>query len=189
MGSTGGPERLLLGGCSSGGAGALVTLDYVSQWVTNQVSVHGLLDAALFLDMLPVAPGAAMPLSEQTAELLAYANGTGRSWPACLQAWPGPRDAWRCVFGQYRLPYVKVPYLLSQPLWEAAQLRGDEGGVPPPYAPGTREAAFANAFGAAARAQLVQLPAPNQGGSSVFAPACYAGCLSLDSGFTKVSVD
>ena len=186
MGSTGGPERALIGGCGTGGVGAMVSLDYASAWVTSNVMIHGLLDAALQLDVAPVTPAAAMPLPEQAASVYRLANASGRAWPACSATYGDGWDAWRCIYGVYRMPFVRVSYMMAQPQYEAGQLRGDEGGAPPPYAPGSRAATYAAKFGAAMRTQLALYPRSDQQGSAVFAPACYAGCLTADGGYFTV---
>ena len=190
MGSTGGPERALLGGCGTGGLGAMLSLDYASEWVPCNVMLHGLLDAALLLDLAPVTAGAAMPLPEQAGALYRLANASGRAWPECEDTYGGAGTAswgaWRCIYGVYRLPFVRVSYLLAQPQYEAAQLRGDEGGAAPPYAPASRAAAYAQKFGEAMRQQLATYPRGDQQGSAVFAPACYAGCLTADGGYFTV---
>jgi hypothetical protein len=185
MGSTGGPERLLLAGCSDGGAGALFNLDYASAWVPPNVQVHGLLDGALSVDIVPIAGKGTMPLQEQTLALLRLTNATGRLWPACQEAYPGADVAWKCLYGQYRLPFVRTAYLLAQPQYERVQLRGDEG-APPPYRAGTPAAAYAQAFGALVQKQAALLPLGSQSGSAVFAPACAAGCLTADAALFSV---
>lgn len=187
MGSTGGPERALLGGCGTGGLGAMVSLDYATAWVTSNVAVHGLLDAALLLDIAPVTRAAAMPLPEQAAEVYRLVNASGRAWPECAATYGADDwDAWRCIYGVYRLPFLRVSYMLAQPQYEAAQLRGDEGGAAPPYAPASRAAAYAQKFGTAMRTQLAMYPRSDQQGSAVFAPACFAGCLTMDGAYFTV---
>ena len=187
MGSTGGPERALLGGCGTGGLGAMVNLDYAVDWVSPNVMVHGLLDAALLLDLAPVTRAAAMPLPEQASAVYRVANASARAWPACAATYGASSwDAWRCIYGVYRLPFVRVSFLLAQPQYEAAQLRANEGGAVPPYAPASRAAAYAQKFGDAMRTQLAMYPRSDQQGSAVFAPACYAGCLTTDGAYFTV---
>ena len=191
MGSTGGPERALLGGCGTGGLGAMLSLDYASDWLPSNVMLHGLLDAALLLDLAPVTAGAAMPLPEQAGALYRLANASGRAWPECEDTYGGAGaadawGAWRCIYGVYRLPFVRVSYLMAQPQYEATQLRADEGGAAPPYPPASRAAAYAQKFGQVMRQQLATYPRGDQQGSAVFAPACYAGCLTADGGYFTV---
>ena len=185
MGSTGGQEKLILSGCGSGGAGALFNMDFAPQWVPSNIIIHALLDAAYMLDIAPVTSHAAMPLAKQTAQVLRLTNASGRIMPECGGNYPAT-EQWRCLFGQYRLPFAKLPYMLSQPLYEAAQLRGDEGGAKPPYKPGSAAAAYANAFGGDMRRQLAAIPTRNQPGSALFAPACGAGCLTGGAAFYTV---
>ncbi len=185
MSSTGGPERLLLGGCGSGGAGALFNLDYVPSLVPANLNVHGLLDSALAVDIVPMAPGVAMPLQQQTFNVLKLANASGRVWPACAAQYPGADVAWKCLYGQYRLPFVRVSYLLAQPQYDAVQLQANEGGGPP-YRAGTPAGRYAQAFGALVQKQADGLPLGDQTGSAVFSPACYTGCLTADAALFSV---
>ena len=185
MGSTGGPEKLILAGCGSGGAGALFNMDFAPQWVPSNIIIHALLDSAYALDIAPVTAHVAMPLSEQTAKVLLLTNASGRIMPECGGNYPAS-EQWKCLFAQFRLPFAKLPYMLAQPLYEAAQLRGDEGGAKPPYAPGCTALAYANEFGAEMRRQLAALPTHNQVGSALFAPACGTGCLTSSAAFFTV---
>ncbi len=115
FGSTGGPEDLLLAGCSAGGRGTLFNIDYVTSMVPKTVNVRGFMDSSIWLDVPPYNASAltTLTLQQQTALALRLVNGTGRLSPACSAAYPGT-DAWRCLYGQYRLPFVMVPYLVSQ---------------------------------------------------------------------------
>jgi hypothetical protein len=186
MGTTGGPERLLLSGCASGAWGAIFNVDYASAWVPPTVQIHGLFDAGLSVDIVPMATGLAMPLQEQTLAVLKLTNGTSRLWPPCVSNYPGADVAWKCVFPQYRVPFIKVGYLLAAPLYDSVQLRANEGGAAPPYAAGSTAAAYAQAFGALSRKVAEALPNHDQNGAAVFAPACYLSCLTVDAAFWTV---
>ena len=48
----------------------------------------------------------------QTASLLAMANATGVLGAECAAAYPGA-EAWKCLYGVYRAPFLKTPYLLQ----------------------------------------------------------------------------
>jgi hypothetical protein len=186
MGSTGGPERLLLSGCASGAWGAIFNIDYAAAWVPATVQIHGLFDAGLSVDIVPMASGLAMPLQEQTLAVLRLTNGTGRLWPPCVSNFPGADVAWKCLFPQYRVPFVKVGYLLAAPQYDSVQLRANEGNVGPPYRPGSTAASYATAFGALSHKVAAALPTHGQNGAAVFAPACYLSCLTVDAAFWTV---
>jgi len=112
MGTTGTPEQVILAGCAAGGRGVLYNLDYANQYVAHSVTVRGIFDSAVWLDVPPLG-GGGMTLQEETAQMLAFTNASGRLSIGCGAAYTGT-DAWKCLYGQYRLPYVKVPFFAAQ---------------------------------------------------------------------------
>jgi len=104
MGASG-PARLLFGGCSAGGRGAAFSLDYVDAALERAgaapgaVTVYGLLDAALWIDVPPEFDGIVSQQC-QTAALAEMVNAT-RLGDACMAAYPGV-ESWKCLFGEYR---------------------------------------------------------------------------------------
>jgi hypothetical protein len=101
---------VLFGGCSAGGRGALMNLDYVAPLLPPESTVRGLIDSALWLDLQP--PDAAeTSLQVQTQSIYALINPGSRIPPACAAAYPGAE--WKCLFGVYRLPFVITPFFLQ----------------------------------------------------------------------------
>jgi hypothetical protein len=122
LGTTGTPEQVILAGCAAGGRGVLYNIDFAGQYVARSVTVRALIDSAVWLDVPPLSGASGMTLQEETAQMLAFTNASGRLSPGCAAQYTGD-DAWRCLYGQYRLPFVKVPYFV-------AQAQFDKCGVP-----------------------------------------------------------
>ena len=128
MGATAG-QRLLFSGCSAGSRGAMFTLDYVPGLLhgmgvpSANLEVQGLFDSPLWVDVQPItgADGPIVPLQEQTAAILNLVNATGRLGPTCTAAFP-PGDWWKCLYGQYRLPFVETPYVMNAAQFDKFQL-------------------------------------------------------------------
>ena len=94
-------HRLVFGGCSAGGRGASFNLDYVPQILSDAgaafpVTVVGLFDAAMWVDIPPALPGIVSQQC-QTAALLDMVNATHRLGDACVAAYPEPTERGRCA--------------------------------------------------------------------------------------------
>ena len=125
LGTYPGTPRILLAGCSAGARGAMFTADYMGGLLASvgvqDAEVTALLDSPLWVDIEPItgADGAVMPLMEQTQQILALMNATDRLGPTCMAAYP-EADWWKCLYGQYRMPFLTTPYvsrLLQMPYW------------------------------------------------------------------------
>ena len=141
--------------------------------------LRGLLDSGLWVDL--AAPDTAeITLQEQTQaayELVA----PGPVIPAaCAAKYVG--QEWKCLYGQYRLPFVSTPYIVNAAQFDSFAMLYDLGGNIP-QTPG--QVAFANEF---QQATLEALQAAVRGGQAVFSTSCLVHCLSSDTsdftGFT-----
>ena len=178
-------HRLLFGGCSAGARGAMFNLDYVQSMVPAGVEVQGLLDSPMWVDMPPLHAGI-MPLQNETQGVFALVNATGRLGDACVKAYPGA-EGWKCLYGEYRAPFLTTPFALSASQFDKYQLPYDEG-TSPPYGPGSEQLAFADSFQGTVRGIMAKLPTAAQGGSIVFSSACFKHCTSDISSFWGVRV-
>ena len=178
--------RLLLGGCTPG---AIANLDAVASFLQlglglkpAMVTVSGFFDSATLLDVIPLNP-TALSMANITAMTFDYVNAAALVAPACGATYPN--ETWRCVFGQYALPFVRTPYLLAQPQFDRAQLAFNAP------RPGSTPAslAYADTFGADTQALVDQLPTPAQlPRSGVFSSACFTYCPSMTAHFWNVEV-
>ena len=176
--------RVLFGGCSAGARGAMFNLDYVGQYLPATAQLLGFLDSPMWVDIEPLDPSTES-LINQTQLIVPLVNATGRIGPLCAAAYPDPSDHWRCFFGEFRLPYITTPYLLSASQFDKYQLPYNEGS-PPPYQ--GQQLAYADEFQALVRSTMLNLPTPNQPDSAVFSSACFKHCTSNIPSFYGVQV-
>jgi hypothetical protein len=171
-------SKVLFGGCSAGSRGAMFSLDYVQAMLpAGAPPVLGFLDSPMWVDLEPLYPDI-VSLENETQAIFNLVNATGRLGAACAAAYPGA-EGWRCLYGQYRLPYVQTPYLISFSQSDRFQLPYNEGGNGGGYPPYTgANLTYADMFQAAVREVALQLPTAAQPRSAVFSSACFTHCTS-----------
>ena len=166
-----GSSQVLFGGCSAGGRGAMFTLDYVAAMLPLGASVKGLLDSPLWLDLEPLDTFE-VSLQDQTAGVFALVNPGARIPPACAAAYPGA-EGWKCLYGQFRLPFMQTPYFINANGFDSFQMLYDLGGGTPS---GTSQVYFADVFQNATRAALA--PALLNSSDGAFSTSCLFHCLT-----------
>jgi hypothetical protein len=177
--------RLLFGGCSAGARGALFTLDYVAAMLPRGVELRGFLDSPLWVDVEPASPSI-IPLQNETQAVASFMNVTARLGGTCLEAYPLPDEQWKCLFPQYRIPYVVTPYLVSASQFDKYQLPYNEG-TNPPYTDAAL--AYANQFQTVVRGIVLNLPTRQQPNSAVYSSACFRHCTSVIGSFWGVRIN
>lgn len=110
LGWNAGMERVLFGGCSAGARGAMANLDYVAEMLPAGVELMGLLDSPLWIDVEPIS-SQIVSLQQETQAVYALVDPSGRIPPACATAYAG--EEWKCIFAQYRMPFLQTPYFLN----------------------------------------------------------------------------
>ena len=178
--------KVVFGGCSAGSRGAMFNLDVVTNAVVPRgVEVVGLLDSPLWVDVQPFGDNPnVMPLENETQLIVPYINPSLVLDPDCVATYPGDEN-WKCLYGQYRLPFLKTPYLLSASQFDKYQLSYNEA-ASPPY---TGDAlTYADGFQSTVRGVLAGLPTPQQAGSAVFSTACFKHCTSDIGDFWGVKI-
>ena len=118
MGSLPG-TRLLFGGCSAGSRGAMFNLDSIASMIPAGIELRGFLDSPMWVEMQPNVRE--VSLENETIAVFNLVNATAVLDHACAANFtvvlsPGVYDTsglWRCLYGQYRLPYVRTPFLVS----------------------------------------------------------------------------
>jgi hypothetical protein len=131
LGSRADPDLLLFGGGSAGARGAMMHLDYVPDMLgaaASNVEVVGFLDSPLWIDVPVFYNKSATSLAGTTQAVHSYANvaHVGRN---CSSHYVGA-DAWKCMFGQFRMPFVETPYLIVASQFDAFQLGFNVGHEP-----------------------------------------------------------
>eukprot|EP00908_Phaeocystis_cordata_P004249 Transcript_14634.p1 GENE.Transcript_14634~~Transcript_14634.p1 ORF type:complete len:360 (-),score=138.98 Transcript_14634:51-1130(-) len=138
-GLAGAPPRLLFGGVSAGSRGAMVHLDYVKEMlplepaVRERVEVRGYIDSALWIDAEPLGHHLASGdehvgfygFADVTKGVASFANVTHLG-AECAARWGGA-EQWRCLFGEYRLPLVRTPYMAIGSQFDTYQMDNDFG--------------------------------------------------------------
>jgi hypothetical protein len=176
--------RLLFGGMSAGARGAMVFLDDVPSLLPEPVrplvQVLGFLDSAAWID-LPVVP---------TSWFAGFANVTRDVFriakpphlgARCAEAYPGD-GLWRCIFGQYRLPFITSPVFLVADQYDSYQLDHDLGHWHAPR--GNAEFSYANHFANLTSALLSRL-ASSGGARFAYSARCHRHAISLGPQFSQ----
>jgi len=188
-------DLLVHAGCSAGGRGALASLDHVAEALQDTgAHVLGLLDAALYVPLRPMLR--AEGLDDQTRRAFALHNSTA-FMGQCAKHFP-EGEQWKCIFGSYRLPLVRSPYVLSADQYDVYQISvgiTEEGAnnFPPSRPESQEEIAHAEAFRRLTREHIPRIlmradAQSSAGGATFFSPACYVHCLSDSSAFYGLTV-
>lgn len=188
MGTRGMTERLLFGGCSAGARGASFTLDYVPGIITgfggSNVQVQGMLDSSLWLDVQPYSPSL-ISLQCQVQAITSFINATGRMDASCLQQYPGS-ESWKCLFGQYRMPFLTLPYALNEAQFDSFQIDSNMGWMNPKS---PTQVSYAMNFRQDMINELDSLPTSSQTGSGVYSSACLHHCVTNEESFWGLQVE
>ena len=190
------PQRLFFGGASAGARGAMVALDFIAGYLpaaasdeaAAPVAVFGVLDSPLWLDIPPMPHSAFPGFAAVTAAVYHLANATAHITADCAAVFAS--EPWKCLFAQYRMPFLAQPYLLYASMFDSFQL-GTNIGHPAPYT-SPAEAVYVASFAAAVRETVASLPpkdSPIAPGSGVFSSACNNHAKSLSRVFVTETVD
>ena len=147
--------------------------------------VSGLLDSSFWLDIAPLS-NTSLPFVEQVQRVVRLGNPILN--PTCaLQE----RQSWRCLMGQYLVPYLQTNFLLHAFQYDAYQLSGDLG--IPFESPVTKppQLEFAEAFRAQTRANATKdVPPPSSiRSTAAHLPACYAHCNTESERFSTLATN
>jgi len=115
--------RLVFGGGSAGGRGAMTHLDFVQAQLPSTIEVLGFLDSNMWLDVASHNTSF-IGFGSQTQQAYSYANASSLVTEDCGLMYQGDMR-WRCLFGQYRMPFLKTPYLVVAAQYDSWQLRFD----------------------------------------------------------------
>ena len=160
-------QRLILGGCSAGGRGAMGSLDSVAALLPN-VDVRGFIDAAAWVDIEPQIPGL-QSLQAQAALQVSFLQAP---LPASCTALYSGEELWKCIWPSYRLPQLSTPFFLNAASFDTFQVMYTTNNAPGPATPGGLP--LLDSFQTATRALFKLLPA----GTSIFSTSCMAHCLA-----------
>jgi Pectinacetylesterase len=190
--------QVLFGGCSAGARGALVHLDNIASWMsTYGIEVRGLLDSGLWIDYVPLTNGGmGGTLVNQAEYVYGFANVSSVIPEDCAQAYQG--EEWKCIFPQYRMPFVKTSYFVSASSFDDFQTNYDCDASPiqdtqimqnAPFINSRKTIICFNNFQTAMNQVLVTLPTMAQTTSAVFSSACSLHCTSTGADYWSITVN
>lgn len=187
-------STVVFGGGSAGGRGAMTHLDAVSETLTGHGArkVVGFLDSPYYVDDAPYPPSGFVGFAQEMKAAYEHFDTSGVCSSECLQVFA---DApWKCTFGEYRMPFLKTPYLMAASQFDGWQISNEVLGYNGIVADPTLDAgelAYVLELGNETRAQVSLLP--GEAGakkSSVFSIACYSHHVSEKIKFsTEVSMN
>jgi len=172
-------ELLVFGGASAGARGAMVHLDTLKKFglVPLKLPVLGLLDSPYYIEMpsfqnLTTAKNN-YNLQTQLVAKNMHNEAILRGGGACNLA-----EAWKCGFGQYRVPLLKTPFLLIDSQYDAYGIATYEGlahwiGTQHCYPePQGAHYSFAGAFAGRVYVGLTTLPQVVRKTSGLYSTTC-----------------
>lgn len=171
-------QTLLFAGGSAGGRGAMAWLDAIPLLVPEGVTVLGLLDSGYYLDIDPYTSEFTPDFMVETQLITDTMNGislVSEASPECHEAYPDDQ-AWKCMYGTYRMPFVKAPYLMTAAQYDGWQLSHDVhdyAGIESSPVYTDDELVYVNTFGARTQAMAKTLPSQLTPDASIYSPACY----------------
>jgi hypothetical protein len=187
-------QTLIFGGGSAGSRGAMVTLDFVQgiltsmsgDGYTHSALLLGFLDSPYYIDAAPLSGVPFVGFAAECRDVYAQAATSARAPADCLAA-RSSSEAWQCIMGQYRMPFLHVPFMIVASSADSYQLGRNLGG----WSGGMTSAdlAYAAQFQAATRNGLAALAADpaTPAGSVIFSQACADHSVSLTGKFATVA--
>eukprot|EP00928_Gymnodinium_smaydae_P091011 TRINITY_DN74714_c0_g1_i1.p1 TRINITY_DN74714_c0_g1~~TRINITY_DN74714_c0_g1_i1.p1 ORF type:complete len:469 (-),score=49.11 TRINITY_DN74714_c0_g1_i1:166-1476(-) len=109
--------KLIAKGCSAGGLGIWLHLDYIRQRVPKRIDIVGVPECGFFMD-LPTFRGEP-DWTQKYRHIASMQNvlaENGNLNKDCLHAYP--KEPWRCFMAQYNIPYVKTPYFIINSVYD-----------------------------------------------------------------------
>lgn len=175
-------HRLVFGGQSAGGRGAMVNLDYVVEMLGPvagaNTDVFGLLDSPLYIDIPPYPGSDFKGFAAESRDVYSVFNiqhlGT-----ACAAA--HATEPWKCTLGQYRMPHVKTPYMLVAAEYDQYQLGRNEITANPDSSKRMYAEAFAAKTASLVKSLVRSWPDNSTWANAVYSRACYEHATSLGS--------
>ena len=188
--------RVVFGGGSAGGRGAMVHLDAVAEALAAEpfsaAEVVGFLDSPFYVDEAPYPPAHFVGFPAEMAEAYAHFNASAVAGAPCAAAHGD--EPWKCLFGQYRMPFLETPYLMVASQFDGWQISnevlGYNGIVPEPTLDAA-ELAYVDALANDTLSLVSALPTKKVSDpkSSIFSIACYSHHVSEKTKFATEKTD
>jgi len=114
--------KVLFGGFSAGARGMMSNVDFFASHLPKDSEVLGVyLDSPYYIDVPPNIGSDYIGFRNETEIIFERYNVAAVIPSDCQAAYPA-KESWRCVFGQYRMPFVKTTYLLIASQYDGYQL-------------------------------------------------------------------
>jgi len=181
-----GRDFFLFGGGSAGARGAMIALDHVKTMLdttAGNVDLMGFLDSPAWIDR-DTLNSHRDSLGLQTQAVHSYAN-VSLSYldPACASTFTGD-DAWKCMFAEYRLPFLQTPYFMVAAQFDSFQLMVNMDHKKDRPCSG-KEVEYAEGLQARTLMLIRKLASPS---NAIFSPACINHVTALeDFGFKQMT--
>lgn len=181
-----GGSTLVFGGGSAGGRGAMVWLDRVAE-MYPKVSVRGFLDSNFYIDV-PSLSKSFSGFQKQHTAVLDNFDARNVLSEDCRAAYP--REQWKCLFGQFRMPFVKTPYMMAAARfdgWQLSHLVHGYEGIEKTPAFTNEELSYVEGFGNQTNAFAHTLPGAMQHKVLIYSSSCYNHHISEKASFWSVT--
>jgi hypothetical protein len=179
-------STLVWSGGSAGGRGAMVLLDEMAEKLP-EVKVVGYLDSNYYVDVQSYSPD--FPgFQPQHKGVLQNFNASSVISDACAAAYDG--ELWKCLFGQFRMPHIKTPYLMVAAHfdgWQLSHLVENYAGIDKSPSYTDEQKTYVEGFGSKTTALAQTLPSAATPWGIVYSTACYNHHISEKSNFWTVT--
>jgi O-palmitoleoyl-L-serine hydrolase len=188
-------SSILLGGGSAGARGMMNNVDFLSSYLPNgstDTLLGAFLDSPYYIDIEPFPSSSSAGyegLPYETQQIYQRYNVSAIIPRACEEKYPND-EGWKCLYGQYRMPFLQTPYLLIASHYDSYQLSMNLGANP---VDGRYETAamddYAALFARRTKALLTELSqtASMNGRALIHSWGCYNHCTSGGMGYYAFS--
>jgi len=151
-----------------------------------EMKVRGFLDSPYYMDV--PSNSSFSGFQEQHVGVLENFNGSSVVSSDCAAAYA--TEPWKCLFGQYRIPFLTTPYLLAAAQFDGWQLSHevhDYAGIEADPVYTSQQLAYVDRFGGQTHAFAQTLPSRRTPWAIVYSTACYNHHISEKTGFWAVA--
>ena len=178
-------SKILVSGGSAGARGTMVLIDLLKdEYLPKESKVFAFLDSPFYIDIAPFDKNF-KGFQYQEQQKIKFYNPERVISKECKETYEN--ETWKCLYGQYRIPFVKTPYLMVASQYDAYQLINNMGAIPP-YS-SQEEYEYANEFGQITQNLLEKLANQKKEGFSYYSWVCFNHDISESLDFVITSVE
>jgi len=178
--------KLVFGGGSAGARGAMTHLDSVAAEMPSQVEVLGFLDSNMWLDVGSYNDSF-IGFGSQSEAAYHYTDAASVVNENCAMMYRGVE--WKCIFGQYRMPFLRSPFFMTASQYDSWQLRFDVCddllGCDIPNTP--QSLPYVDEYGRLLQHYMKSILVGSNNRSAVYSQACYNHHMSESSLFNSTT--